>query len=198
MPLRFDPRLTAEERRLVWEACAAWGSGSRVACEPYREEASYLLVTKIPACGCWSELGAGAAPGPRQLNLEPVACWRKGVVVHELGHAWGLAHEHQRPDRDRFVRVYPGNIIAKLRYAFERLPFSDQELSEMGPYDLRSIMHYGAYNGSANGGRAMWPLSPGEDGAKMGAGRLDGQGRALGLPTAEDLRVLDRIYSGRD
>ena len=31
------------------------------------------------------------------------------VILHELGHGMGLLHEHQRPDRDFFVKVKSGD-----------------------------------------------------------------------------------------
>ena len=32
------------------------------------------------------------------------------LFAHEVGHALGFWHEHQRADRDQYVTVYPGNI----------------------------------------------------------------------------------------
>lgn len=31
-------------------------------------------------------------------------------MIHELGHAIGFNHEHQRPDRDDFILVHLDNI----------------------------------------------------------------------------------------
>ena len=59
----------------------------------------------------------------------------RGSVVHEMGHAVGLFHEHQRPDRDDYVTVSGGddtNFGKK----------SSSEVILLGPYDYLSIMHY--------------------------------------------------------
>ena len=84
-------------------------------------------------------------------------------LVHEIGHAVGLLHEHQRADRDKFVRLHPSVFeslralsaddddrengcvsleIESWRNSFEQnfesryRPFSDT------PYDYSSVMHY--------------------------------------------------------
>jgi len=43
------------------------------------------------------------------INLDPNGCGF-GQVVHEIGHIIGLSHGQNRPDRDRFVDVFSGNI----------------------------------------------------------------------------------------
>lgn len=70
-----------------------------------------------------------------------------GLVIHELGHAIGLYHEHQRPDRDAFVTFMPVCVQnGKLSQFDIRLGFN------LGAYDKTSIMHYGAYT---------WSIAPG-------------------------------------
>jgi len=68
-------------------------------------------------------------------------------VVHELGHAIGLYHEHQRADREAFVTFMPFCVQNGKASQFDiRLGIN------LGAYDKASIMHYGAYT---------WSIAPG-------------------------------------
>lgn len=64
----------------------------------------------------------------------------KGRIQHEILHVLGIFHEHQRPDRDEYVDVLTGNIVALTLDTFKKLPFMNTyNLS----YDLNSVMHPG-------------------------------------------------------
>lgn len=66
-----------------------------------------------------------------------------GYVAHELGHALGLFHEHQRPDRDDYINVVRDNIKAGQESNFSPVNPSFIEYLDV-PYDLSSDMHYRA------------------------------------------------------
>ena len=64
-------------------------------------------------------------------------------MAHELGHALGLFHEHQRPDRDEYISVVRENIKTGQESNFS--PVSPTFIDYLGvPYDLTSDMHYRA------------------------------------------------------
>ena len=79
-----------------------------------------------------------------------------GSMIHEIGHALGLLHEHTRPDRDNFVLVNWSDIIAGKEHNFEIL----SDGVPLGDYDYDSIMHYGERFFSKNGASTLKPITP--------------------------------------
>ncbi len=104
----------------------------------------------------------------------------EGNVMHEIGHAVGFYHEHQRPDRDQFVRIVEDNIVPGRETAFTIIPGGIL----LGPYDFESIMHYGR-KGFSTGGDTIQPLQDVEIGQRV---RL----------STEDLRGVCTLYHAPD
>ncbi|KAI4800609.1 hypothetical protein KUCAC02_009603 [Chaenocephalus aceratus] len=80
-----------------------------------------------------------------------------GNVCHEIIHALGLHHEHNRRDRDQYISVEWSNIMPGKRSNFEVKQGDTQNL----PYDLNSIMHYGEYYFSKDGSPTVLSKSSG-------------------------------------
>ena len=62
-------------------------------------------------------------------------------MAHEIAHALGLIHEHQRPDRDSYVTVNTANI--RRGYEGYFAAFKPNVVTSLGvDYDYASVMHY--------------------------------------------------------
>lgn len=66
------------------------------------------------------------------------------MVSHEIGHALGLWHHHQRYDRDEFIVVLWDQIRDDRIDNFFRCATLDQCDNHNVPYDYGSVMHYPA------------------------------------------------------
>ncbi|KAK6190915.1 hypothetical protein SNE40_002681 [Patella caerulea] len=88
--------------------------------------------------GCYSRLGRVGGPQPIALGR---GCRRRGIVVHEIGHAIGWIHEQARPDRDDYIFVNYAQIPANWHRQYDK--FRTQFINDFDvDYDYTSIMHY--------------------------------------------------------
>ena len=70
------------------------------------------------------------------------------TVMHEVLHALGVGHEHNRPDRDDYLNMYLQNSYAANQYYTIR---DENWLNTKYPFELESVMTYCSYCSSANG-----------------------------------------------
>lgn len=52
----------------------------------------------------------GRNGGQQPLSLSVYGCMDRGIIQHELLHALGFHHEHNRSDRDEHVRINWENV----------------------------------------------------------------------------------------
>lgn len=97
---------------------------------------------------CKSNLGRTG--GAQELSLNTFKCFSKGVVMHELLHALGFIHMHNRPDRDKHVKILWKNIEPRFVREFDKVNPSMYNYYGTS-YDYHSIMHYGSKAATRNG-----------------------------------------------
>ncbi|MBW3163734.1 M12 family metallopeptidase [Ferrimonas balearica] len=68
------------------------------------------------------------------------------AIMHEIGHAVGIEHEHTRSDRDQYITINWENIEDGKAHNFE----IKRTTSKLSHYDFDSIMHYSSYAFSKN------------------------------------------------
>ncbi|MEM9131833.1 MAG: M12 family metallopeptidase [Actinomycetota bacterium] len=121
----------------------------------------------------------GRVGGPQAINYAGTG---RGCLVHEIGHAVGLAHEHNRNDRDQFISIDFTNVAANVANQFDRAAFG----TDVGAYDMASVMHYGPFAFAADPTRpVMTPKDPNVPLAALGGN---------GLLTASDVAAVEFLY----
>jgi len=103
------------------------------------ERPAIFVMSKTDA-GCYSAVGQSDLPS-QPLQLEHPGCTMHGVILHELGHALGMAHENSRPDRNDYITVNFDNVRPESVKNFDITPeaYVDQ------PYQYESLMHFDPY-----------------------------------------------------
>lgn len=115
-----------------------------------RNEYDYINIL----AGKFCKSNLGRTGGAQEMTFNTVKCFRKGHIIHEMLHALGYIHMHNRPDRDKYVTVLLGNVQPKFIREFDKV--NAGIFNYYGtPYDYHSIMHYGSSAASKNGGRTL-------------------------------------------
>ncbi|KAI1713004.1 astacin (Peptidase family m12A) domain-containing protein [Ditylenchus destructor] len=131
IPYVLSSAYTSVQRAVLARAIGAYNAKTCIRFVPKSpSDKDFVVISKLD--GCYADF---ARVGGRQQVSLADECIDYATVIHEFMHVIGFIHEHQREDRDGFVRI-----------------LSAVGLSNYGEtYDYFSIMHYESSEGSRNG-----------------------------------------------
>lgn len=130
---KIDSQLPNQQR--VSAAIDVWQQGTRVKFLPAGDsDTDFVYFTA--GSGCSSAVGRQG--GTQNITLAG-GC-EVSQTMHEVGHALGLLHEHDRADRDNFITLNTDNISTSWQSQFQKVDATTS--TPLGAYDYCSIMHY--------------------------------------------------------
>lgn len=124
---QFAPNLQSNLRKNFLVACSQWNRLAGISFRERTNQSNYIWV--YPGGEDKAEVGMR---GNRQIMS--LYDSNAGVAIHELGHALGMAHEHQRSDRNNYIYMHPS-------YA-NQFAFKVENTLNYTPFDFNSIMLY--------------------------------------------------------
>lgn len=167
VPYVIDEALPEGAAESVRAAISEWNAKTVITLTPRASETDFIVF--VQSAGCRSYIGRKGGEQRVWSGGDGVDCG-PGGMTHEIGHAIGLDHEHQRSDRDRYVTVAYSDIDPRRRQSYTA------SSRPAAAYDFRSTMHY-----SSN---FLESIPPGIEmpSAGLSAGDIDGVARLYGQP----------------
>ena len=138
-PTFCDEDLSNKERSAIGRAMRIWERRTSVRFVQRTTQDRFVrfIPDPMPMDGVCSSTSIGMEGGEQQILIDPTA--PRGTALHEIGHALGFYHEHQRPDRAPFINVNANAISPNRRSQFQVVRTNATTVTR---YDLDSIMHY--------------------------------------------------------
>ncbi|KAL3884643.1 hypothetical protein ACJMK2_024768 [Sinanodonta woodiana] len=185
IPYRFYPgHFDQRDQDMVRQAMREW---ERNTCLRFREATSSDVnkVVFTDGRGCFSMLGM--VGGEQEVSLSSAGCRYRGLYLHEIGHAIGLVHEHNRPDRDDYVEIIWKNVQTNMLDQFNKYTLYDVDQMNVA-YDYSSVMHYAVTDFSKGGGLKTMRVKYPEKEASIGKVYM----KELSFT---DIEIVNKMYS---
>ena len=181
VPYVISDRIQGEDLEVIHAAIEHWNTETVIDWFPRTDEYHYALFlprSLFSRDPCHSGVGVGS---PTRISTGGCDFH---AVVHEMGHAVGLLHEHERPDFHRFLVEDPriSDVVWHHSGRSFLTWFLHSGRAPPYPYDYRSAMHYRI-------GSQAETIPPGieigerRDGL-LSSGDIDGIARLYGKPPA--------------
>lgn len=137
--LWFD--VSARER--LDKTIATWNSQSalKLVLDNHKKAADHIFFKMIDGGGGGYSESVGRKGGRQEVAADFAvgAAELTSLLLHEIGHAVGCIHEHQRPDRDVFIETHP---VPAWDHGKKGNVGPAPGGHPVGPYDCVSLMHY--------------------------------------------------------
>ena len=161
-----------------------WNSKTCIRFVKRKDEPDYVLLYRLPG---YAISDVGRRGGEQKVGLGDSSS--AGTIIHELGHAVGLWHEHCRLDRTGWLEIDLGNVSKANRCNFTQNNIAgvECETEDVGDYDYGSIMHYGEKTFAIDDRDAVLKLLK-----PLGAGIVVGQREGL---SAGDIACVAAMYA---
>lgn len=137
VPFELDASVTSNVGRssTAQAAILEWMNKTELVFVPRTNQLGWIRLRFDPGNNGASYFPLGNLRRRNDLVSNSYASWQ--LIAHELGHALGFIHEHQRPDRDKWVVADPTK-----GEQYQIVPAWPGVDETHGPYDCLSINHY--------------------------------------------------------
>ncbi len=139
VPYEIDEDFSPSFVQLIHDAMDHWEENTNLRFVERTSEVDYVAFVPLPADDKRCRADVGRMGGRQVAQFLESHCQSVATIIHEIGHAIGLKHEHSRSDRDTYVTINEGNI--KPDSKANNFDLFTQGV-DVGPYDYASIMHY--------------------------------------------------------